>query len=165
MQPAQFWIEKLGLQKHPEGGWFKEVYRSEEEIPVHNLNNSFSGDRNFSTSIYYLLEGNDFSAFHRIKSDELWHFYTGSSAIEILWIKNGQLQKSKVGPDIENNEQFQTVIPKGHWFAARLIDTKGYALVGCTVSPGFHFDDFEMADNRLLEEYPHLKEDIGPFLR
>ena len=165
MASAQFWIRKLGLQKHPEGGWFKEVYRSDEKLQAQSLPAAFPGGRNFSTSIYYLLEGSDFSAFHRIRSDELWHFYAGTSAVEILWIKAGELLRTKVGPDIENNEQFQVVIPKNHWFAARLADARGYALAGCTVSPGFHFEDFEMADSRLLSAYPHLGEELQPLLR
>lgn len=165
MKSAKYWVEKLGLQKHPEGGWFKEVYRSEEVAGSNALPNNFNGERNFSTSIYYLLEGEDFSAFHRIKSDELWHFYTGSSGIEILWIKDGIVRQDKVGSNIENNEYFQIVIPKNHWFAARLTDKTGYALVGCTVSPGFHFSDFEMADKSLLEEFPELKKDIEKMIR
>ena len=78
---AKYWIEKLNFEKHPEGGWFKEVYRSEEVIPKKSLPEYFPGSRNISTSIYYLLEGDDFSAFHRIKSDEIWHYYEGNSAI------------------------------------------------------------------------------------
>lgn len=77
IRSARFWIEKLQLQKHPEGGWYKEVCRSEEMIPASALPAGFSDSRRFSTSIYYLLEGNDFSAFHLIKSDEIWHFYNG----------------------------------------------------------------------------------------
>ena len=165
MQTAQFWIEKLDLQKHPEGGWFKEVYRSEELAKKSALPETYSGDRNFSTSIYYLLEGDDFSAFHRIKSDELWHFYTGTSGVEILWIDEGKVMRSKVGNDIEKEEHFQVLIPKNHWFAARLLNKDAYALVGCTVSPGFHFVDFEMAGKDLIIEYPHLKDDLMPLLR
>uniref|UniRef100_UPI00321744D6 cupin domain-containing protein n=1 Tax=uncultured Draconibacterium sp. TaxID=1573823 RepID=UPI00321744D6 len=164
MSTAQFWIEKLELLKHPEGGWFKEVYRSAETAKKETLSADFSGDRNFSTSIYYLLEGNQFSAFHRIKSDELWHFYTGSSGVEILWIDNGELRKEKLGADIENDEQFQVTVSKNKWFAARLLNKNGFALVGCTVSPGFHFEDFELADKSLPEEFPTLKDEISELL-
>ena len=86
---SEFYIKKMQLQRHPEGGWFREIYRSKEVIPQNSLPVDFSGDRNFSTSIYYLLEGEDFSAFHRIKSDEIWHFYAGNSAIEVWSIQNG----------------------------------------------------------------------------
>ncbi len=165
MRGAKYWIEKLGLQRHSEGGWFKEIYRSEDLIQKASLDTNFQGARNCSTSIYYLLEGEDFSSFHRIKSDEIWHFYTGSSSIEIYWIDNGFLRKEKLGPNFDNGERFQVVAPKNKWFAARLINTKGYALVGCTVSPGFHFDDFELADTSLSEKYPHLKEEIKELIR
>jgi len=165
MQKAEYWIEKLELQKHSEGGWFKEIYRSEDLIQEESLHENFQGERNCSTSIYYLLEGNDFSSFHRIKSDEIWHFYTGTSTVEIYWIDNGLLQKIKLGPGFENGEHFQVVASKNKWFAARLINSKGYALVGCTVSPGFNFEDFELAGTSLLEEYPHLKEDIKELIR
>ncbi|MCY1722187.1 cupin domain-containing protein [Prolixibacteraceae bacterium Z1-6] len=165
MKSPQFWIEKLALQKHPEGGWFKEVYRSAERIKKESLPADFSGDRNFSTSIYYLLEGTQFSAFHKIKSDELWHFYTGNSGVEILWIEEGIRRKEKLGVDIENKEQFQLTVPKNRWFAARLLNTNGFALVGCTVSPGFHFEDFELADKSLMNEFPRLKNDIAELIR
>jgi len=165
MQDAKYWIEQLELQKHSEGGWYNEIYRSEDSIQEESLSADFQGARNCSTSIYYLLEGNDFSSFHRIKSDEIWHFYTGTSSVEIYWIDNGLLRIEKLGTDFEKGEHFQVVAPKNKWFAARLINPKGYALVGCTVSPGFHFEDFELADTSLLEEYPHLKEDIKELIR
>lgn len=160
MQTAKYWIEKLGLQKHPEGGWFKEVYRSDDVCK-----NELEEERNCSTSIYYLLEGTDFSSFHRIKSDELWHYYTGTSGVEILWIDGDQVKTEKLGPNLEQQQHFQKVIPKEKWFAARLIDNTGFALVGCTVSPGFHFDDFELADKNLAENYLELRDKIIHLIR
>ena len=165
MKTAVYWIEKLNLEKHPEGGWFREIYRSEDVAPESGLPKNFTGKRNFLTSIYFLLEDNDFSAFHRIKSDEIWHYYAGTSAIEILTIENGKIRKQLLGNDIENSEQLQVVAPKNTWFAARLKRPVGYGLVGCTVSPGFHFEDFEMADEKLTNEFPELKDEIVPFLR
>lgn len=160
MQTAKYWIEKLGLQKHPEGGWFKEVYRSEDVCE-----NESEEERNCSTSIYYLLEGEDFSSFHRIKSDELWHFYTGTSGVEILWIDEMQIKTEKLGPNLELDQHFQIAIPKNKWFAARLSNTNGFALVGCTVSPGFHFDDFELADRNLTKKYPEISDKIDSLIR
>ena len=160
---SHYWIEKLGLTRHPEGGWFKEIYRSEEWMfpdPVYFKQNA---SRNVCTSIYYLLEGNDFSAFHRIKSDEIWHYYTGTSAIEIIWIDHGQLRSFVLG--VNEKDAFHAVVPKQTWFAARLQNKNGFALVGCTVAPGFHFDDFEMADQKLLAEYSDLADDIRDFIR
>ena len=165
MKTTDYWIEKLNLQKHPEGGWYKEVYRSEEIVPKQYLPVGFSGDRSFSTSIYYLLEGKDFSAFHRIKSDEIWHFYAGTSPLEIISVENGILGKKVLGDRPEHEQFFQVVVPKNCWFAARLQNMSGFALVGCTVSPGFHFDDFEMAGEDLIVEYPELEKEIANLIR
>jgi len=157
MKDAGYWIEKLELQKHPEGGWYKEVYRSKDKVDTP------AGSRSEGTCIYYLLEKEDFSAFHRIRSDEIWHFYTGSSAVEILWIDGRELHTSFLGQG--DGEHFQIVVLKNHWFAARLVNKKGFALVGCTVAPGFHFPDFELADEILLQEYPELRSKIKSLIR
>lgn len=165
MKQAKYWIEKLELEKHLEGGWFKEIYRSSDIIPQHALPNDFNGDRNCSTSIYYLLEIEDFSSFHRIYSDEIWHYYTGSSPIEIISIELGKLKRQFLGNNPDSNQNLQIVVPKNTWFAAQLVQRKGYALVGSTVAPGFHFDDFELADEKLLDEFPHLKEKIRELVK
>lgn len=162
---ADYWIKKLELKKHPEGGWYREIYRSKERIPKQSLPNNFTGERNISTSIYYLLEGNDISAFHRIKSDEIWHYYTGSSAIELITIQNNKIVKYLIGSNADAGQHFQVVVSKNTWFAAHLLDFQGFALVGCTVSPGFHFEDFEMANENLSKEFPGLLKEIRPFLK
>lgn len=162
---AKYWIEKLQLKKHPEGGWFKEVYRSDEVIPAVALPTGFSGCRSISTSIYYLLEGEDFSSFHRIKSDEIWHYYSGNSAVEIISVEEGKIKKQFLGDNPRENQFFQIVVPKNTWFAARLVNKQGFALAGCTVSPGFDFDDFEMANEKLIEEYPELEKEIVGLIR
>lgn len=155
IKEAAYWIEKLDLQKHPEGGYFKETYRSEGIIPQASLE-GYSGDRNYSTGIYFLLQGDDFSAFHRISSDEMWHFYVGQALdIYVLDDKTKSIQTIRLGNKIESGEVFQVLIPANHWFAARLVYPDSFALVGCTVAPGFDFQDFEMAEVRtLVEEYP-----------
>jgi predicted cupin superfamily sugar epimerase len=165
LKTSEYWIKKLRLEKHPEGGWFKEVYRSAEMISEKCLPEGFSGSRNASTSIYYLLEDDNFSSFHRIKSDEIWHYYTGNSSLEIISIEKGEIKKQILGNQAEENQLFQVVVPKNTWFAARLTDTKGYALAGCTVSPGFNFDDFELAGIEFLAEYPQLKDKIAGLIR
>ena len=165
MKTANYWITKLNLEKHPEGGWFKEVYRSGEMISAECLSGSFKGARNISTSIYYLLEGSDFSVFHRIKSDEIWHYYTGNSSIEIITSRKGEIEIHKLGNQPEEGHIFQVVVPADTWFAARLADKKGFAFVGCTVSPGFHFDDFELAGKELLDEFPLLENQIRSLIR
>jgi uncharacterized protein len=134
-------------------------------IPASDLPAGFSGDRNISTSIYYLLEGDDFSAFHRIKSDEIWHFYTGTSAIEIISVEEGKIRKQFLGDNPRENQFFQIVVPKNTWFAARLVNKQGFALAGCTVSPGFHFDDFEMANQELIWQFPGIEKEIVGLIR
>lgn len=143
---ASFWIDKLKLLPHPEGGFYRETYRSGEII-----NNVNGDERNVSTAIYFLLEGEDKSHFHRIRSDELWFFHQGQ-ALEILVLNGSGLSKILLGPDAENGEHFQARINAGDWFAARLKDGRGYALVSCTVAPGFDFNDFELAKADVLSQ-------------
>ena len=164
MHNAKYWINHLQMERHPEGGWFREIYRSTENVPVSALPNRFKGNRSFGTSIYFLLEGKEYSAFHRIKSDEIWHFYSGS-CLSIFQINaSGDLVKHKLGNQPEKGEKLQLVIDKETWFASRLEnqDNISFALVGCTVSPGFDFEDFEMAKkSQLLASYPQHKEIIS----
>lgn len=161
MNKANGWIEKLKLEKHPEGGYFKEVYRSAEKLDADSLPARYSSDRNMATSIYFLLKGDEFSSFHRIQSDETWHFYAGST-LELFVLENdGKLTRFLLGQNIEVGEHLQLTIPRNHWFGARVVDAKSYSLLGCTVAPGFHFDDFELADrSKLTEEFPVHKEII-----
>jgi uncharacterized protein len=148
-------IEVLSLERHPEGGFFRQTYRSTGEIPHHSLPADYSGDRAFSTAIYFLLSGDDFSAFHRILSDEVWHFYAGTSIAINMIYPDGRIEIIQLGPDYASGEVFQAVIPGGCWFAALLVDPDSYALVGCTVSPGFDFVDFELGERQsLIDAYP-----------
>jgi predicted cupin superfamily sugar epimerase len=152
---ARFWIEKLGLEKHPEGGFFRETYRSAGIIPESALSGGREGARCFSTAIYYLLGGHDFSAFHRIGSDELWHFYAGSPLHIHVIDPLGNYQLVKLGNNPENGETFQATVRAGCWFGAEPADARSFALVGCTVAPGFDYRDFEMANRRdLLDRFP-----------
>jgi len=155
MKTAAQWIEKLGLKQHPEGGYYKEEYRSDEEIGKTQLPPRYNGARNFATSIYFLLKSNEFSSFHRIKSDETWHFYQGTQ-LELLVLKHdGTLVSYLLGDDFESGERLQITIPRNHWFAARVKQKLSFALLGCTVAPGFHFEDFELASrNQLTEQFP-----------
>ncbi len=152
---AEFWIAKLKLMPHPEGGYYQESYRSAETIDQKCLPSRFSGTRHFSTAIYFLLKDKQFSAFHRIRSDETWHFYYGNP-LEIFVINSDKsLDRLLLGHNPDANEQLQLTIPANHWFAARVIGQEGFSLVGCTVSPGFHFQDFELASKSgLLQQYP-----------
>lgn len=143
-------IEQFGLQPHPEGGWYKETYRSRETIPANALPERFLGQRAFSTAIYFLLEQGNFSAFHRIQSDECWHFYTGDPLEVFIIFPNGNMQVITLGNDIENGQLFQYVVPAGCWFASRPAAKSAFCFVGCTVAPGFDFADFELADAAAL---------------
>ena len=165
METAKYWINHLNLEKHPEGGWYKEIYRSSDIISKQALPPYFNGDRNCSTSIYYLLESEDFSSFHRIKSDEIWHYYSGTSPIEIISIVEGKLLKQLLGNKLNEDQQLQIVIPKNTWFAAHLIDKNGFALAGCTVSPGFHFDDFEMTGKKFIHDFLQFESEIKNLVR
>jgi predicted cupin superfamily sugar epimerase len=164
IRTAPYWIDKLQLTKHPEGGYYREVYRSDEFVHKKNLPDRYSSFRSFSTSIYFLLESHEFSAFHRLKSDEIWHFYEGS-AITILMIdQHGEFRKIILGRNQEKDEVFQAIIPKGCWFAAYVKDHPSFALVGCTVAPGFDFEDFEMGKKEeLYKLFPELSAVINQF--
>ena len=152
--PTEYWIQHLKLNPHPEGGFFKETYRANESIDKRALPSRFKGERNYSTAIYFLLRSQDRSVFHRIKSDELWHFYAGST-LEIFVLANGSVTIHRLGMDIENGESLQVVIPAGSWFGAKLKQPSSYTLAGCTVAPGFDFEDFEIANrDELLKSFP-----------
>lgn len=152
---AQYWIDHLDLSPHPEGGHYRQTYASDLTIIQSALPSSFHGNRTASTAIYFLLDGNDFSAFHRIAADELWHFYAGSTLVVYVIDAEGNRHELLLGGRPEAGEVFQAVVKAGCWFASRLKDESGFALVGCTVAPGFDFADFELATrSQLLRTYP-----------
>lgn len=155
MQTVSKLISHYKLQPHPEGGWYKETYKSNEQIASNALPQRFSGQRAFSTAIYFLLEEGSFSAFHRIKSDECWHFYAGQPLEVYVIAYTGELTVISLGNDIENGQLFQYVVPANCWFASRPAAKSQFCFVGCTVSPGFDFADFELATvKNLAEQYP-----------
>lgn len=153
-------VERLNLLPHPEGGYFRETYRAAENIAGSALPSRFGGDRSASTAIYFLLETGQRSRLHRIQSDEVWHFYGGDPLMVVEIDRAGELKTTRLGGDLADGAVFQHVVPAGVWFGAVPADTgrtgsAGYALVGCTVAPGFDFADFELADRTvLLAEYP-----------
>lgn len=162
---ARYWIQMLGLQPHPEGGHYRETYRSSQRLMGCCLH-EHTGPRVAATAIYYLLKGGEFSASHRLRSDEMWHFYTGSPLRIYVIYETGDLQQIVLGSTPEKGETFQAVIPAGCWFGAVVDDPEGYALVGCTVAPGFEFEDFELGDRqRLIELYPQHRHIIEMLTR
>ena len=156
---AAYWIDKLNLTSHIEGGAFREVYRSELIIPRSSLPLFFQGARSASTSIYFLLSQGQFSAFHRIAADELWHFYSGTGLHIYVLHDDGRGEVLKLGDDLGNGYSFQQMVPAGCWFASKPVHENGFSFVGCTVAPGFDFADFELGEkDALLRQYPNHKD-------
>jgi uncharacterized protein len=148
---ASYFIEKLKLEPHPEGGFYKETFYS--SFDVKNMDNNV---RSAITSIYYLLKENEISALHRIKSDEIWYYHAGEALTLVAIDDYDDLQEFKLGSDIENGELMQVTMRAGWIFGATC--TKGFTLTGCAVAPGFHFCDFELMNkDTMLEEYPKYK--------
>jgi predicted cupin superfamily sugar epimerase len=138
-------IESLQLKQHPEGGFYRETFRSSRQIDTP------AGSRNSSTAIYYLLPSSDYSGWHRVSSDEVWHHYQGQSLTLHLLDETGY-RAVRLGP--HEGQEYQFIVPAGCWQAAEVIGD-GYALCGCTVAPGFDFDDFEMGTRGgMLSQYP-----------
>lgn len=155
---ADEWIEHLDLTAHPEGGYYKQVYKADESISKEALPKRFIADRVFSTSIYFLLKDDEVSRFHRILSDELWFFHAGSALSVYIILDTGELQSFTLGSNSSAGEVFQAVVPAGCWFGAALDVKTSFALVSCVVAPGFEFEDFELANREdLLKVYPQHK--------
>jgi len=166
MRSAKYWIEKLQLEPHPEGGYFRQTYKADLVLARESLHEGFSGARAASTAIYFLLEGDDFSAFHRLRSDELWHFYIGDALVVHVIDEYGRYSEIAMRRDPEAEEVLQAVVKAGCWFASRVRDPHGFALVGCAVAPGFEFEDFELAKREeLVRDYPRHRELIERLTR
>ncbi len=147
---ARYWIDKLKLETHPEGGYFRQTYKADLMLAEAALPAGFAGDRAASTAIYFLLEGENFSAFHRLRSDEVWHFYAGEALVVHVIEPAGKCLRILLGRDLEAGQVLQAVVPAGCWFASHVADWKSWALVGCAVAPGFEFEDFEMGKREEL---------------
>lgn len=154
-QTSKYWIDHLALLSHPEGGYFKETYRSANSF----LPDGFTQPRSYATSIYFLLEENNVSHFHRIQSDELWYYHAGASLTVYVIHQNGHLEKIKIGPHIDQGEVLQATVPANTIFGSTC--EGDYSLVGCMVSPGFDFNDFELfTTSNLLLKHPNHAEVI-----
>jgi uncharacterized protein len=186
---AAFWIRHLELLPHPEGGYYRQTYRSELMLPKSALPAEISGDRAASTAIYFLLNEHNFSAFHRIRSDEMWHFYLGSPLVVHVFDASGQYSEIHLGGDPDAGEVFQAVVKAGSWFASQLAiradahlkpqrhavghsktsqhsPAKQFSLVGCTVAPGFDFAEFELARrDDLVRRHPQHQTLISSLTR
>ena len=149
-------INHYNLLPHPEGGFYRQTYAASEQILRDALPERFDGNRNFSTAIYFLLPHGSFSAFHRIKSDEVWHFYEGCPLNIHVIHPNGDYECLKLGSNLNKGESYQLVVPANAWFASEPVGNPGsFSLVGCTVAPGFDFADFELANaDKLVAQFP-----------
>jgi len=144
------WITELGLEPHPEGGFYRRSYTAN----CRTLPETFAAERPIASAIYYLLPASQFSALHRIKSDELWHFYAGGGLHISVIMPEGELKILRLGLDLSQGEQPQHLVPAGCWFGASVARGE-YVLVGCTVAPAFDFADFELGKRtELLAIYP-----------
>jgi len=156
---AADWIAALALTPHPEGGHYRETYRAGVTVPTP------SGPRAASTAIYFLLQAHEISALHRLRSDELWHFHAGAS-LEVVELDDTTSRGHRLGLDAGRGESPRVSIPAGAWFGARVADGVGFALVSCTVAPGFDFADFELGDRAALRaRYPRHAALIDAFTR
>src|SRR5262245_39049625 len=175
----QSYIDILNLESHVEGGYFGVFYKSKDNVQILDqryCNESLQSlvnkpiERNAGSSIYFLLDKENFSAWHRLKSDEVWHYYDGGSPIDIHIIDNdGHLTTHVLGnPGITENAVFQIVVNAGVWFAAEVRNKTSFGLVGCTVSPAFEYTDFEFAEpyrDELIKKYPDLTSMIDKFIK
>jgi hypothetical protein len=157
MRAATDRIAELGLAPHPEGGHYREVYRSTETIPGEVLPARFGGPRSFATAIDFLLGPGERSHLHRLRSDEIWLFAEGTGLVLHIIDKDGVHRPVKLGPGLAGGETRWAVVPAGAWFGAEPEPAEGWALVGCVLAPGFEFADFELGRREdLLGLFPHL---------
>lgn len=155
MNSADYWINQLQLQPHPEGGYYREVYRSDEHIPVAGLPERYPNARAFATSIYFLLTSDIASNFHCLQSDELWFYHAGSPIT--LHQLNDEIgyKTTFLGPDPNQHHHFFDLMRAGNWFGATVDQANSFSLVSCVVTPGFDFSDFVLGTrNQLLKEFP-----------
>ncbi len=163
---AQYWIEKLNLAKHPEGGFFAPAFRASEQIGRDGLPDRFAGNRAIVSSIYYLLEKGQFSTFHRLKSVEIWNFFEGDPLTIYILDPHGALIEKRLGRNVDSGESFQVAIEPGSWFAAEHCGPGEFTLVGCVVAPGFEYEDMEIAGRAHLHaRYPQHAEIIERLTR
>jgi hypothetical protein len=158
-------IDHYQLTAHPEGGYYKRSYESSEMISKDSLPGRFKGDRLISTAIYYLLPKGQRSKLHRIKSDETWHFYLGGPLRIVGINESGIPYEVTLGSNILAGEHLQYTVPANHWFGSKPCQNTEFSFVGCTVAPGFDFEDFEIGNKQqLLHLFPNAKELIDEFL-
>ena len=161
----------LKLEPHPrEGGWFRQTWRSTEMIPANSLPERYVAARDrgraTGTAIYYLLEPDTFSEMHCLQSDEVFHFYLGDPVEMLQLFPDGTGRKVILGGDLTAGQHVQTVVPQGVWQGSRLVSDGKFALLGCTVSPGFEYEDYESGNRADLNRtWPNWTEAIAKLTR
>ncbi|MGE7780431.1 cupin domain-containing protein [Peribacillus sp. NPDC097264] len=161
MNDANYYVTKLGMEPHPEGGFYKRTFESKEQTSNQELSVEFEGKRKLYTSIFFLLGSNDISHLHRLKSDELWYYHAGSPLTIHVIDEKGDYKESKLGINLDEGEVPQVLVPKNSIFGSSVMDEDTFSLVGCMVSPGFEFQDFELfTQEELLSKYPQHREVI-----
>ncbi|EAT59673.1 cupin domain-containing protein [Chlorobium ferrooxidans] len=156
MQKTEHWIDRLQLLPHPEGGFYRETYRSSASYSFTG-NAPFEGSRSCATAIYYLLRNSECSKLHRIHSDELWFFHAGDPLTVHVFAETGAPYSFTLGQSPDEGQVFQEFVPAESWFGAELAnpEKESYALVSCVVAPGFDFRDFSFARRAaLLQQFP-----------
>lgn len=156
-------ISKFNLKPHPEGGFFGAGYRSQEFLRKDALPGRYDAPRNLYSSIYFMVTPESPSCFHRLRTDEIWHFYAGDPIeLHLIW-EQGRYSKIVLSAE-PGNEKFQTLVKRNTWMAAISSGERGFGLAGCTLSPGFEYTDFELADgDQLLAAYPDHEAVIRKF--
>ncbi|MFO8049190.1 MAG: cupin domain-containing protein [Desulfosudaceae bacterium] len=149
---ARDYVNAFDLQPHPEGGYFRETYRCGETIAGSALPDRFRDNRALCTSILFLLSAGEVSRFHRIKADEVWHFYCGCPLVLHLLEADGTYRQLCLGLDLAAGQRPQALVPHNTWFGASPLEREGFSLTGCTTAPGFEFEDFELADRETLRK-------------
>ena len=148
-------VNHFDLVPHPEGGFYRETYRSAAMLPASLPGSGINGPRNVSTAILFLLRAGEYSHLHRIRQDEIWHFHLGGALRLALISPAGEASEVRIGPDVLAGEQVQFTVPGGFWFGATPAPGVPFTLVGCTVAPGFEFADFELGQrDELLCRFP-----------
>lgn len=155
---ADEWIRALGLVPHPEGGFYRETYRAKEILAASGLPKRYSGRRPLSTAIYFLLRSGEVSKLHRLKSDEVWHFYDGSPLRLHILKPDGGYSAPVLGRRTGRRAEFQLVVPRGAWFGAEVVGRGSFSLIGCTIAPGFEFADFKLGRRAdLIKRFPRRR--------
>lgn len=160
-------IKSLNLQPHPvEGGYFAETYRCTKTIPATTPGMPYGSDRNVSTAIYYLLTAQSFSELHLLPSDEVFHFYLGDCVEMLHLFPDGSSRHYELGANILDGQHVQLVVPGGVWQGCRLRPGGKFALLGCTVAPGFDYQDYQSGHREdLCAKYPHEQSMIQQLTR